>query len=162
MPLVAPKYQFDKYPEEESVLPHVPEGDLDDIPTLAATNAMTQIWHERVAAETIPRRLLRECLLYGRTGGASTRHIGQVGPAQKHRGHFHLDHGYNLGHHTMWQKSSLFENSVRVPLLISAPGFERFAGQSSDALVELVDLYPTIAELAGLAETVPAISTGIA
>ncbi len=157
VPLVAPKYQFDKYPEEESVLPHVPEGDLDDIPTLAATNGnelkygMNELQQKQsLAAYYASVSFMDEQV------GRLLDTLDRLDLRKNTVVIFTSDHGYNLGHHTMWQKGSLFENSVRVPLLISAPGFERFAGQSSDALVELVDLYPTIAELAGLAGKVPA------
>jgi arylsulfatase A-like enzyme len=58
------------------------------------------------------------------------------------------DHGFHLGEQDDWGKHTNFEVGTRVPLIIRVPGGA--AGQSSDALVELVDLYPTIAELAGL------------
>src|SRR5262249_35420151 len=53
-----------------------------------------------------------------------------------------------LGQHHCWQKYLLFEPVARVPMLISAPGMKP---ASSRGLVEMVDLYPTIAALAGLA-----------
>jgi len=60
------------------------------------------------------------------------------------------DHGWNLwnlGDHTMWCKHTLFNTSLRVPLLFSAPGY---APGRSPAMVEYVDLFPTLCDLAGL------------
>ena len=58
------------------------------------------------------------------------------------------DHGYKLGDFGSWAKHTNFELDTRVPLIISAPGLPN--GARSEALVELVDLHPTLSELAGL------------
>ncbi len=59
------------------------------------------------------------------------------------------DHGYHLGEQTLWCKSTNFELAARVPLIIAAPGMSG-NGKASNAIVETLDVYPTLAELAGL------------
>ena len=56
------------------------------------------------------------------------------------------DHGYHLGEQDLWCKSTNFELSARVPVIISAPGTGK-AGVSCDAVIESVDLYPTLIDL---------------
>ena len=58
------------------------------------------------------------------------------------------DHGFLLGEQTIWTKEVLFDATLRVPLLIRAPGFAK--GARTAAIAELLDLYPTLADLAGL------------
>ena len=59
------------------------------------------------------------------------------------------DHGWNLGEHAIWGKHNLFEEGLRSPLIISAPGLKS-PGKKSEAVVETVDLFPTLVDLAGL------------
>jgi len=59
------------------------------------------------------------------------------------------DHGWKLGEHSAWGKHSNVENDVNAPLILSAPGMKA-AGGHSDALVEFVDIYPSLCDLAGI------------
>jgi arylsulfatase A-like enzyme len=59
------------------------------------------------------------------------------------------DHGWQLGEHGLWCKHTDFETATRAPLIMAAPQMKS-AGQRTRALVEFVDIYPTLAELAGL------------
>ena len=62
---------------------------------------------------------------------------------------FWSDHGFHLSEHGLWAKTSNFELDARVPMMISAPGF-RNGQQTSQSLVELLDLYPTLIDLCQL------------
>ena len=58
------------------------------------------------------------------------------------------DHGWHLGDHGMWCKHTNYEQATRIPLMIAAPGLP--SGKANSALMETVDIYPTLCELAGL------------
>ena len=62
---------------------------------------------------------------------------------------FTSDHGYHMGEHGHWQKNTLFENSTRVPLIISVPNFKN-DGSTSNSPVELIDVYPTLMDLTNI------------
>ena len=62
---------------------------------------------------------------------------------------FASDHGFHLGEHKLWAKTSCFEWDAAVPMIIAPPKLAK-PGTSTHALAELLDLYPTIVELAGL------------
>ena len=59
------------------------------------------------------------------------------------------DHGWKLGEHMAWGKHSNVENDVNAPLILSVPSMKN-AGTHTDALVEFVDMYPTLCDLAGI------------
>lgn len=58
------------------------------------------------------------------------------------------DHGWNLGDHKLWCKHCNFASSLHTPVLLKAPGYP--GGQRTGTIVEYVDIYPTLADLAGL------------
>lgn len=61
---------------------------------------------------------------------------------------FWSDHGFKLGEHSLWHKHTNFELDCRVPLMISAPSYR--SGRRTGSLVELLDVFPTLCDLAGL------------
>jgi iduronate 2-sulfatase len=61
------------------------------------------------------------------------------------------DHGWKLGEHNAWCKHTNFENDAHAPLIIRAPG-QKSPGGKTRALVEFVDIYPTLSDLAGLSQ----------
>ncbi len=60
------------------------------------------------------------------------------------------DHGYSLKEHSLWNKHSTFEVALRVPLILKVPGVS--GGAEIGALTELLDLYPTVCDLLGIAQ----------
>lgn len=149
-PSVAPRRYFEKYPPEEIQMPHVPEGDLDDIPK-AGISRSTSAKH---GIDQYPENQRRMWSAYYATVTFLDDQLGRVideldrlGLRESTAIVFASDHGYHLGEHHFWEKSSLLEEVTRVPLIISVPG--KKPGRS-DSLVELVDIYPTLCELTGV------------
>ena len=60
---------------------------------------------------------------------------------------FVSDHGYHLGEHGQWMKQTLFDRSARAPLIVAGPGVAA-RGRASARVVEFLDIYPTLADLA--------------
>ncbi len=157
VPSVAPRRLFDRYPAEAIALPGVPPGDLDDVPEPAAAmrNELRYGMSEAQQREAIAAYYATVEFMDEQVGRLLAE-LDRLGIRDRTAVIFTSDHGFHLGEHGLWQKTTLFEESLRVPLLVSAPGFRASAGRSCDALVELVDLYPTIADLAGVRTPVPA------
>ena len=161
VPFVAPVEFFDMYPLEEIELISNPPDDLDDIPP-PAKNLRPFLWNQMGMSEENQRISLRG---YYASVSFMDQQLGRVLDALERLGQadrtivlFFGDHGWHLGEHTHWQKMSLMEESVKAPLIISAPGM-RGNGRASRALVEFIDFYPTLAELCGL--TAPAELEGV-
>lgn len=69
------------------------------------------------------------------------------------------DHGWHLGDHGWWCKHDNYEQTTRIPLIVAAPGVAAPGTRARNALIETVDIYPTLVELAGL--PAPAVPQGI-
>lgn len=68
---------------------------------------------------------------------------------------FTSDHGFHIGEHALWGKTSNFELDARVPLILADPRQPTGHGRRTGALAELVDLFPTLAHLTGIAGDLP-------
>lgn len=64
---------------------------------------------------------------------------------------FWSDHGYGTGEHGQWMKQTVFEAATRIPLIFAGPGVKA-KGKASPRTVEMLDFYPTLADLCGLSE----------
>lgn len=149
-PYIAPQRYFDLYPPEKLPLPTEPADHLDKLLPVALTYGP----HD-------PRPTAEESRVVRAAYYASITYLdAQVAVLLDAMDRLGLweetivvlisDHGYHLGEHGgMWHKMSLFEQSCRVPMLIAAPRQAR--GESCPRTVEMIDLYPTLLELAGFA-----------
>jgi choline-sulfatase len=156
-PFVAPKKYFDLYDPQKLPLPVIPEGYFDTLPKPAvASIQMNETWMP--AQIDIPEQIAREAVrAYYATVSFLDAQVGRVIDAIDELGMadntiivFISDHGYHLGHHGHWQKHTLFEQADRIPMIVAAPGSAK--GKRTQAMVEIVDIYRTLSELAGLPE----------
>ncbi|MEZ6048190.1 MAG: sulfatase [Planctomycetaceae bacterium] len=151
-PFVAPKKYFDMYPADEIVIPEVPEGYLETLPE--PTRRFLQLKDED---KNLKPKLAREAIrAYYASITFADAQLGRILDALDANGLsentiilFTSDHGYHMGEHGHYKKMTLFENAARVPLIIAGPGVTA-KGQATTAPAEMVDFYPTLAELAGL------------
>jgi iduronate 2-sulfatase len=150
-PYVAPKRYFDLYPRDELRLPFAPVGDRDDIPLAAfAHNCPVPNYDLDNATLLKATQAYYACVSFvDAQVGRLLDALEELGIAERTIVVLWSDHGYHLGEHQgVWQKRTLFEQSARTPLIIRAPGQ---AGHGpSNRIVELIDIYPTLAELAHL------------
>jgi uncharacterized sulfatase len=149
-PYVAPKKYFDMYPADKLELAKVPADHRKSAPAPAFGSAKAE--QDRMSDDQ--RRQALQAYY-----AATTFMDAQVGRvldsleklklADKTIVVFMSDHGYHLGEHGLWQKMSLFENSCRVPLIIYDPR-AKGNGKPCGRTVQLIDVHPTLAHLAGL------------
>ena len=159
VPLIAPENCFVPYPEEEVVLPPVRIG--EDVPEEALRRQNDKVFgmNEIQQKRTISS-YMASVRFMDQQVGRLLETLDRLDLRKKTIVIFLSDHGYNLGEHNCWSKISLWEGSVRVPLIISVPGTEKSYGTSSNNITELIDLYPTLTELCGFKGKEPEILQG--
>ncbi len=148
VPFVAPKEYFEPYPWQRMAFPISYNDDWGDMPK-RAINYVTSVNAQMSATQE-----KKAIAAYYASVAFMDAQVGKVLAALKDEGLedntiviFTSDHGFHLAEHRFWMKVSLKEESVRVPLIIKVPGKKPAVCNS---FVELLDLYPTVAELAGL------------
>ncbi|MCM8532650.1 MAG: sulfatase [Lentisphaeraceae bacterium] len=151
-PYVAPKKYFDMHPLDKIRLPYAPTGDRDDIPTAGFAHNCP------VPGYNLDELTLRKALqayyacvsFVDAQVGRLLDSLEKLKIADNTIVVFWSDHGYHLGEHNgIWQKRTLFEQGARAPLIIKAPDLKS-GGQVNRRIVEFIDIYPTIVDLAGL------------
>ena len=152
VPLVAPAKYFDRYDRDAMIAPVVPENDLEDVPEIIRD------YKRNSTSYGITPELHKGLLeAYYASISYMDAQAGRILDALKELGLsentivvFTSDHGYLLGEHHKFQKQHLFEESTRVPFIISVPWMNKQNGKATKYITELLDLYPTLAELSGL------------
>ena len=156
VPFLAPKKWFDLYSLDSIQLPEIIDGDLDDISEYA--KSLTRFGHvapnhDWVVSNNQWKSLVRSYLA---CVSFVDDQVGKVLDALETNDEvqntyvvLYSDHGFHLGEKEKWAKRSLWKNSTKVPLIISGPGIPQ--GKISDLPVQLLDIYPTVIELSGLA-----------
>lgn len=144
-PFISPKKYFDLYPLDKIVLPKEP---ADRSPELKASlpNGLDFSKFTDDDRREFKRAYLAGVSFTDAQVGKLLDELDRQDLWQNTIVVFFGDHGYHLGEHGWWNKSTIYEESARVPLLVWDPGM-RGAGQKCASLVELVDLYPTLCDL---------------
>ena len=149
-PWITPSKYFDLYSMDSISIPQVSEETRTGVPPEAFHS--TQPWPNFGVTTDQARESKRA---YFAAISFVDAQIGRVLDAVDRLGLrentiivFWSDHGYHLGEHGLFFKQSCFEEAARVPVIIATPGTKN-AGKTSTQLVELLDLYPTLAELTG-------------
>lgn len=156
LPFVAPKKYYDLYPLDKITLADNPYPPKDCPPYALAHWGELRAYKGMPKKGDMPDKEARE-LRRGYYAAASYtdaqigRVIGELDRLGLRENTVIVlwgDHGWQLGEHSEWCKHTNFEVATRAPLIISAPGQK--AGVKTEALVEFVDIYPTLCDLCGL------------
>ena len=157
LPFVAPKKYWDLYQRDDFKMPSntaIPPGYLEAAAKLGATEMNKYKGYGDNGPADFSDELNKQ-LLHGYAASTSyaDANIGVVLNALQENGLaentivvFWGDHGWKLGDHSSWCKQTNFECDTRVPLIVRVP--EQLADHTTNGLVELIDLYPTLCELA--------------
>jgi iduronate 2-sulfatase len=159
VPLIAPENCFKHYREDEVILPPVKIGNNVPEQALRRQNGKVFGMNELQQRQSISSYMASVRFMDQQVGRLLDA-LDQLELRDNTIVIFLSDHGYNLGEHDCWSKVSLWEGSVRVPLIISVPGYQKNYGTSCENVTELIDLYPTLLELCGFSDQQPDILQG--
>ncbi|RPJ60166.1 MAG: DUF4976 domain-containing protein [Acidobacteria bacterium] len=151
-PYIAPKKYFDLHDLGRIRVPKVPtEAERKLIPDNALFSTRPWPWFGVAESEAA-----KSILAYHASISFVDAQVGRIVKALRRLQLWEnttvvlwSDNGYHLGEHGLWKKQSLFENSARVPLIIAGAGVT-VPGRVCKRTVELLDIYPTLADLCGL------------
>jgi len=154
IPWFVPKPYFDMYPVDEIILPQVKEDDLADIPPAGRAIALNEFSrHDLMVSTGNWKKAVQSYLASITFSDAMVGRLLDSLDRSPHRDNTIValwsDHGYHLGEKWHWHKQALWHRATHVPFMMTVPGVTN-AGSRCLRPVSLVDLYPTLADLAGL------------
>ncbi len=148
-PYVSPKKYFGLYDPAKLAPAKNPAGDREGKPAAAFTVDPPHYGMDEAQQRTVMQAYFASVSFMDAQFGVVLDELDRLGLASNTVVAFISDHGYNLGEHGQWQKMSVFEDSARVPLILRASGMKA-AGKTTGRVAELIDVYPTLADLCGL------------
>jgi uncharacterized sulfatase len=149
VPDIATKPYFDEYPLEKIMLPVEPSNHVAGIPPIALTVKPANYGLDSEKLRIFKRAYYAATSFVDAQFGRVMEAVQRLGLEDNTVIVVWSDHGWCLGEHGQWQKMLLFEESAHVVLMIKAPRAEG-NGTTCPRTVELLDLYPTLADLCGL------------
>ena len=155
VPMFATKKWFDVHPKDKIKLPAVPTDDLKDLSQYAID--LTNLEHVSPTHEWVTGAGQWEHAVQSYLASVTFADhcLGLVLDALEKSEYadntiiaLFSDHGFHLGEKERWAKRSLWEDGTRVPVVVAAPGYK--SAQKTNRPAELLDIFPTLLELAGL------------
>ena len=151
-PWYVPQKYLDMYPLDEIELPPVRKRDLDDVPSIGRS-LVNLGWDQKVRKSGQVREAIRGYLA---SVSFSDAHMGRVLKALEDSPHrdntivvLISDHGFHLGEKQQWTKATLWEEATDSVMMWRVPGVTQ-PNQVCTRPVSLLDIYPTLADLAGI------------
>ena len=155
LPWYIPQRYLDMHPLADVRLPLTVEDDLADVPPIGRRPVLrADEMHEWVLEQGVWPEAVRAYLASTSFADAMLGRLLDALDASGRAGNTIIvmtsDHGFHAGEKNRWRKQTLWEDATHVPLIVVAPGVTA-PGSRTDAPVSLLDIYPTLTELASLA-----------
>ncbi len=158
-PYIAPRKYFDLYPLDEIELPSVPDSWTEPFQQAFPLENSVFPQGKKIFNEFSDRDKREFLRSYYACISFMDAQLGKILDALEDTGQlestnifFFGDHGYHLGDHDWWNKFTLYEHSTGAPFIVAGPAVKQ-KGTKTDAMIEFIDIYPTLAELLNLKNT---------
>lgn len=153
-PYIAPKKYFDLYDPDAIEIPAYSESERLSVPPLALTTKPANYGLPDDSLRRITQAYYASISFVDAQVGRLLNCLDSMGLSSNTIVVFVSDHGYLLGEHGLWQKYTLFDEALRVPMIAYFPGM-KVKTHRLGAVVEQIDIYPTLAEFCGLSLQMP-------